>query len=55
MNKDVAEIAASILNAAIANGQVKTSGNGANFQAGEIASAYKIIRDAVASEIPPGP
>jgi hypothetical protein len=55
MNKNTDEIAADILNAALANGQVKTSGSGANFQAGEIASAFKIIREAVASAIPPGP
>lgn len=49
MSKTANEIASEILAAALASKQITVSGSGVNYQAGEIASAFKIIRDAVVS------
>lgn len=50
MSKSVDEIAAELVAAALAANQLKTTGNNASSQAGDIASAFKIIREAVASQ-----
>lgn len=52
MSKTNEEIAAEIVAAALASGQLKTESSGTTLQADEIASAFKRIRDAVASPPP---
>lgn len=55
MTKTANEIAGEILAAALASKQINVSGSGVNYQAGEIASAFRIIRDAVMSAPSPTP
>lgn len=55
MNKTENEIAGEILAAALTSKQINLSGNGVNYQASEIASAFRIIRDAVVSAPSPTP
>jgi hypothetical protein len=55
MSKTHEEIAAEILAAALASGQLTTTGKSTTLQADEIATAFKRIREAVASALPPGP
>lgn len=49
MSKSVEEIAAELLAAALASKAVTTTGMGSGLQAEEIAAAFRIIREAVAS------
>lgn len=55
MAKTHEEIAAEILAAALASGQLTTTGKSTTLQADEIATAFRRIREAVASPLPPGP
>ena len=49
MSKDPSEIAAELVAAALSSNQLKLTGNTASSQASDIASAFRIVRDAVAS------
>ena len=55
MSKSTDELAADILVAALASAQIRTESGSASLQGDEVASAYKKIRDAVASQPSPGP
>jgi methyl-accepting chemotaxis protein len=55
MSKTDKELAAEILQAAIAAGQVRTTSNTSTGQGDDMGSAFKRIYEAVSQELPPGP